>query len=122
MPTLYPKPGNWKTARASSKPAKRVVMGPALIRLGRGSTLDTEGWTVLRSGVEVHVARDAVSSRTEENRELGIHKMEQAGAVVTSVETALFELVGRADTDVFKRVQKLVLEYAPNPELAAGSG
>ena len=35
--------------------------------------------------------------------------------MITSVETALFELLGRAGTDEFKAVQKLVLEYAPNP-------
>lgn len=63
---------------------------------------------LLDRGVEVHVARDAVSSRTEENRELGLHKMEGAGAVVTSVETALFELLGAAGTDEFKQVQALV--------------
>jgi nicotinamidase-related amidase len=63
---------------------------------------------LLDRGVEVHVARDAVGSRTEENRELGLHKMEGAGAVVTSVETALFELLGAAGTDEFKQVQALV--------------
>ena len=41
--------------------------------------------------------------------------MEQAGAVVTSVETALFELLGGAGSDEFKAIQKLILEYAPNP-------
>ena len=64
---------------------------------------------LLDRGMEVHVARDAVSSRTEENRELGIHKMERAGAVVTSVETALFELLGTAGSEEFKRVQRLVI-------------
>ena len=59
-----------------------------------------------------------MGSRFDENREVGLDKMERAGAVITSVETALFELVGRAGTDEFKRVQKLVLEYAPNPEVA----
>ena len=70
---------------------------------------------LLDDGVEVHVARDAVGSRFDENREVGLAKVERAGAVITSVETALFELVGRAGTDEFKRVQKVVLEYAPNP-------
>lgn len=70
---------------------------------------------LLDSGVEVHVVEDAVGSRSEQNRQVGLHKAERAGAVLTSVETALFELVGRAGTDEFKRVQKLVLEYAPNP-------
>jgi nicotinamidase-related amidase len=63
---------------------------------------------LLDRGLDVHVARDAVSSRTEENRELGLHKMEASGAVVTSVETALFELLGAAGSDEFKQVQGLV--------------
>ncbi len=63
---------------------------------------------LLDRGVEVHVARDAVSSRTEANRELGLHKMESSGAILTSVETALFELLGTAGTDEFKKVQALV--------------
>jgi nicotinamidase-related amidase len=72
---------------------------------------------LLGSGVDVEVAEDAVGSRTEENKRVGLHKMEAAGAVLTSVETALFELLGRAGTDEFKRVQKLILDYAPNPEV-----
>jgi nicotinamidase-related amidase len=70
---------------------------------------------LLDRGVEVHVVRDAVGSRTPESKEIGLHKAEQAGAIVSSVETALFELVGRAGTDQFKQVQRLVLEFAPNP-------
>jgi nicotinamidase-related amidase len=72
---------------------------------------------LLGSGAEVQVAEDAVSSRSEENKRVGLHKMERAGAILTSVETALFELLGRAGTDEFKRVQKLILDYAPNPEV-----
>ena len=34
--------------------------------------------------------------------------MERAGAILTSVETALFELLGEAGTDEFKTIQKLV--------------
>jgi nicotinamidase-related amidase len=63
---------------------------------------------LLEGGLEVHVARDAVTSRSAENREVGLHKMETAGAIVTSVETALFELVGAAGSDEFKAVQRLV--------------
>jgi nicotinamidase-related amidase len=70
---------------------------------------------LVADGKEVQVAEDAVGSRTEENKRIGLHKMERAGATLTSVETALFELLGRAGTDEFKQVQKLILEYAPNP-------
>jgi nicotinamidase-related amidase len=70
---------------------------------------------LLASGAEVQVVEDAVSSRFEGNKRIGLQKMERAGAVLTSVETALFELLGRAGTDEFKAVQKLILQFAPNP-------
>lgn len=63
---------------------------------------------LLERGVQVHVARDAVSSRSAQNREVGLHKMEASGAVLTSVETALFELVGAAGSAEFKQIQGLV--------------
>ena len=63
---------------------------------------------LLDEDVEVHVAADAVGSRTEANRELGLAKMERAGAILTSVEMALFELLGGSDAEAFKRVQGLV--------------
>lgn len=70
---------------------------------------------LLEAGVDVQVPLDAVSSRTDENKRVGVHRMERAGAMLTSVEAALFELLGRAGTDEFKTVQKLILDYAPNP-------
>jgi nicotinamidase-related amidase len=63
---------------------------------------------LLERGVEVHVASDAVTSRTAANKEIGLHKMQGSGAILTSVETALFELLGAAGSDEFKQVQGLV--------------
>lgn len=63
---------------------------------------------LLDQDVEVHVATDAVGSRTEANREAGLAKMESAGAILTSVEMALFELLGGSDAEAFKKVQALV--------------
>ena len=63
---------------------------------------------LLGGGIETHVVSDAVGSRTAANRELWLHKMEQAGATLTSVETALFELLGGSDAPEFKKVQALV--------------
>jgi nicotinamidase-related amidase len=68
---------------------------------------------LLDRGIEVHVVTDAVGSRSAANRELGLAKAERAGAWPTSVEMALFELLGEAGTDDFKQVQRLVLELAP---------
>jgi nicotinamidase-related amidase len=63
---------------------------------------------LLDAGIEVHVATDAVSSRTAANRRAGLAKMEASGALLTSTEMALFELVGRAGTEEFKTIQALV--------------
>jgi nicotinamidase-related amidase len=63
---------------------------------------------LLDRGVEVHVARDAVASRHQGDLEVGLAKMERAGALTSSVETALFELCGAAGTDEFKAVQKVI--------------
>jgi nicotinamidase-related amidase len=63
---------------------------------------------LLADGVEVHVVQDAVTSRTADNRALGLHKMERSGATITSVETALIELLRQAGTPEFKAVQALV--------------
>jgi nicotinamidase-related amidase len=63
---------------------------------------------LLAQGVEVHVARDAVGSRHAGDLEVGLGKMQRAGAVVSSVETALFELLERAGTPEFKAVQEVI--------------
>jgi nicotinamidase-related amidase len=63
---------------------------------------------LIDQGIEVHVARDAVGSRTLDNRDLGVELIERAGGSPTSVETALFELLGRAGTDEFKQVQRII--------------
>jgi nicotinamidase-related amidase len=64
---------------------------------------------LLARGVQVHVPADAVGSRHELDYERGLERMERAGAVVTTVEAALFELLERAGTPEFKAVQKLIL-------------
>jgi nicotinamidase-related amidase len=64
---------------------------------------------LLERGVEVHVPADAVGSRHQLDYERGLERLERAGAVVSTVEAALFELLERAGTPEFKAVQKLIL-------------
>jgi nicotinamidase-related amidase len=53
-------------------------------------------------GHDVHVACDAAGSRTEENHKVGLARMEKAGAVLSSTEMAIYELLGRSDSAAFK--------------------
>ncbi|HWX46388.1 MAG TPA: isochorismatase family protein [Solirubrobacteraceae bacterium] len=64
---------------------------------------------LLERGVEVYVPADAVGSRHTVDYERGLERLERAGAVVTTVEAVLFELLERAGTPEFKQVQKLIL-------------
>lgn len=64
---------------------------------------------LLEDGIEVHVPADAVGSRHRLDYERALERLELAGAVVTTVEAALFELLERAGTPEFKEVQKLIL-------------
>ena len=63
---------------------------------------------LLARGGEVHVVADAVSSRAPGNREVGLAKMRAAGAEITSVETALFEMLEAADGPAFKQILAIV--------------
>jgi nicotinamidase-related amidase len=63
---------------------------------------------LIQRGFHVEVPEDAVSSRTPANKETGLKKIEAAGAALTSVETALFELLRTADHPAFKDILALV--------------
>ena len=63
---------------------------------------------LLARGVEVHVPADAVGSRHEIDYARGLQRLERSGAIVTTVESVLFELLERAGTPEFKAVQGLI--------------
>jgi len=63
---------------------------------------------LINSGYEVHVVIDAISSRTKENREIGLKMMTQLGAKITSTEAVLFELLKVAEGDKFKSISRIV--------------
>jgi nicotinamidase-related amidase len=63
---------------------------------------------LLARGYRVHVPIDAVVSRTKLDWRAGVGLMERLGAVVTSTETVLFDLVRRAEGPEFRALQKLV--------------
>lgn len=63
---------------------------------------------LLARDYQVHVVTDAIASRIPRNKEVGIQKMTSSGALFSSVEMALFEMLQESGTDDFKAVQKLV--------------
>lgn len=61
-----------------------------------------------RRGAAVHLVTDAVSSRTKANFRVGMAQLRALGVVESSVETAVFELLGRAGGDDFKALSRLI--------------
>jgi nicotinamidase-related amidase len=58
----------------------------------------------LREGYLVHVAADAVSSRTELNWKIGLDRMKSAGAVISSAEMMIYELLRSSGAPAFKEM------------------
>jgi len=58
----------------------------------------------LRDGYLVHVASDAVSSRTEWNWKIGLDRMRSAGAVISSTEMMIYELMRSSASEAFKEM------------------
>jgi nicotinamidase-related amidase len=63
---------------------------------------------LLAKGRYVTVAADAVSSRTQENKQLALNRMKSKGVDISSVEMTLFELLKTAKHPQFRDIAKLV--------------
>ncbi len=91
-----------------------------------GNILGSGRHTVIVFGIEAHVCvlqtvldlraqgrhavvvEDSVSSRNAHDKSIAIERMRQAGAIITTTESLLFELLERAGTDTFKQISALV--------------
>jgi nicotinamidase-related amidase len=58
----------------------------------------------LREGYLVHVASDAVSSRSEWNWQIGLERMRAAGAIISSTEMMMYELLQSSGSEAFKQL------------------
>ena len=63
---------------------------------------------LLKANYAVQIIADAVSSRTNYNKQIGLKKIINAGAEITSVETVLFEMLREAGGEKFKKILEIV--------------
>ena len=63
---------------------------------------------LVAEGFEVFLLADAVLSRSAEDRRVGFELCKEVGARVTTVESALFDMLGRAGSPEFKRISAAV--------------
>ncbi len=62
----------------------------------------------LDQGYIVHVASDAVGSRNEWNWQVGLERMQNAGAVISSTEMMIYELMRKSGTPQFKELLQYI--------------
>lgn len=63
---------------------------------------------LLDDGFKVHLVKDAVMSRSSDNKQTAIEAMMLAGAAPTCTEAVVFQLLKIAGTESFKKLSKLV--------------
>ena len=63
---------------------------------------------LLERRLSVHLLMDCITARSEQNKQIAFAKMQQSGAVPSSIEMALFELMRDAKHEQFKAIQRLI--------------
>ncbi|SFJ76331.1 isochorismatase family protein [Methylophaga sulfidovorans] len=64
---------------------------------------------LLKQGFEVFVIEEAVCSRDNKNYLNALTRLREAGAVITNIESLLFECIGDARHPQFKTISKLII-------------
>lgn len=62
----------------------------------------------MEAGYQAHVVVDACGARKKRDHKAGLRKMENAGAVISSAETVIYEVLARSDAPEFRDVLQLV--------------
>ena len=56
----------------------------------------------------MYIPQECIASRTQENKNNGLQQMQAAGAIVSNIESILFQLLGDAKHPKFKEISKLI--------------
>ncbi|RJE18369.1 isochorismatase, partial [Aspergillus sclerotialis] len=99
----------------SAQPLDVIIVGIETHICVTQTTLD-----LLERGHRVYVIVDGVSSINPEERGIALQRLRDAGAVVTSSESVLFEVLGDASNKGFKEVSGVVKETKDETKSALG--
>jgi nicotinamidase-related amidase len=97
--------GNEAIQKAITKTGKKTII---LAGIESHVCIFQTGAQAIQEGYEVHLVTDAISARTGYNMTIGINRLEKAGAVITSTEMLIFELLLKAGTYDFKKMLPII--------------
>jgi nicotinamidase-related amidase len=100
----FGEPGFFDRLKAQAPQARTLVLAGVESHICVAQT----ALGALEVGYLVHVAADAVSSRTRENWQIGVNRVERAGATISSTEMVVYELLGQSGTTEFKAILPLL--------------
>jgi nicotinamidase-related amidase len=63
---------------------------------------------LISRGYEVQVVADGVASRVQTNKEIALARMQSESVKLTATEMAIFELLGSADSPLFKEILRVI--------------
>lgn len=109
LDSLLPSPSS------GSQPLDVIIVGIETHICVTQTTLD-----LLERGHRVYVIVDGVSSINPEERGVALQRLRDAGAVITSSESILFEILGDASNNGFKEVSGVVKETKEETKGALG--
>jgi nicotinamidase-related amidase len=92
--------GNENIRNAIIKTGKKTII---LAGIESHVCIFQTGAQAIQEGYDVHLVSDAISARTSFNLTIGINRLKHAGAVITSTEMLIFELLLKAGTKDFKK-------------------
>jgi nicotinamidase-related amidase len=95
--------GGWRLAVGASRRHQWIVAG-----MECHVCVYQTARSLVAMGHAVHVPRDAVVSRWKSDWETGLSLIDRAGAIVTSAEAAVFDLLGGAGGEAFKKLQPVI--------------
>ncbi|XP_069686035.1 isochorismatase domain-containing protein 1-like [Periplaneta americana] len=72
-------------------------------------------------GLQVHVAADACTSRSQEDRLLAFERMRQIGCFITTSEAVIFKLLGDKEHPNFADIRPLIKTISPYTGLASNT-
>eukprot|EP00008_Paramoeba_atlantica_P006217 CAMPEP_0201491162 /NCGR_PEP_ID=MMETSP0151_2-20130828/28806_1 /ASSEMBLY_ACC=CAM_ASM_000257 /TAXON_ID=200890 /ORGANISM="Paramoeba atlantica, Strain 621/1 / CCAP 1560/9" /LENGTH=154 /DNA_ID=CAMNT_0047877389 /DNA_START=175 /DNA_END=639 /DNA_ORIENTATION=+ len=74
---------------------------------------------LIEKGYEVHILADGTSSSRDWERAIAFQRLRESGAILTTSETVLFELMGEKEHPQFKNVSALIKEPRPDAGLSS---
>ena len=84
--------------------AKQVLVGGIEAHICVNQTVHD----LLSAGFQVHLLADCIGARQPINKKISMRKMQSSGAILSSIEMALFELLRDAKHEQFKAIQQLI--------------